>query len=159
MKRIFRKFFGDTAGDILLNAVILIALLIWFAYIGIQWFGSTQYDSFFERDCYRELYTATLSPVDDESAPLSGEYICELSKIGGDYTVDWIIINDKKQDVIMEDDFWKGKATISIDPGFYDITLRENQNSSSFVFSMKAAGLTILSVMLLYMLYRETKHS
>lgn len=157
MKYFFHKILGSSLKSIFLNTILYLILFAWIGYLGILWFGSTQFNSTFERSSYRELYTATLESNDKDYDSLPGNYICELEKSEKNYSINWIIIADKRYDVIMEDDFDDGYAVIDTDAGFFEITLIECQHSSSFVFSWKAAGLTVLSICVFIMIIRESR--
>ncbi|WP_251616986.1 hypothetical protein [Senimuribacter intestinalis] len=135
-------------------------ILSWIAYLGVLWFGSTDYNSHFERASYKEIYSAQLDTSDIGDCPYKGEYLCQLEKVDGRYTINWIVINDKKYDAITEDDY-NPKYTdwIDIDLGIFDIKLVENLNDPSFQFSRKSIGLTILTIVIAVIVRKETRKS
>ena len=145
----------EKTSGILLNLVLIIALICWFTYLGIGLFGSTDLSSgMLERNSYKELYTAELSDPDGEEIAYNDEYICQIEKRNKDYKINWIIVDDQKYEVIMEEVFYPEIGTaVDTELGYFELKVLECQHESSFVLDIKFILLLGLSVILVWRIF------
>lgn len=142
--------------SVFLNGILIIALVCWFAYLAIGLFGSTDYSSgMLERNSYRELYTVQLSGTDAEDSKYTGEYICQIEKRDKEYNINWIIIDDEKYEIILEDDNFKPWLYTNIDTelGYFELEVLECQHEPSFIFDIRFTALLIISLIMFWRIF------